>query len=115
MNEERNPELESLFAENQQDLADDSFTQSVVARVTTRRRRVLAGRVTVVVLLIALELLLESPIQSSLGVFSGILGTTLIQIDNEWLDFDLAPLNSPAGLLGMVLLALHYVYRRPIH
>ncbi len=115
MNEERNPELESLFAENQQDLADDSFTDSVVARVTTRRRRVLLGRVTVVILLIALEIVLESPIQSSLGVFSSILGTTLIEVDNEWLEFAVAPLNSPAGLLGIVLLALHYLYRRLVH
>ncbi len=72
----------------------------------------LIGRVAIVSLVIALELLLDSPLQNSVGAITEMLGTTLFKIEHEWLAFILAPVNSIAGLLGLTLLGLHFVYRR---
>ena len=112
MNSERDPVLESLFDAADVGLEDETFTQGVVQQVRTRRHRVLFGRLAVLVLLIALELLLESPLRASLGIVADVLGRSLVNLDNEWLAFVLAPVNSIAGLLGMTLLALNALYRK---
>ena len=115
MNDERDPQLESLFTAAEQDFADDVFANEVSARIDDRRRRLVFGRVAVIVALVALEVLLESPVQQYLGAAANVLGTTLIPIEGEWLDFLLAPINSVAGLIGALLLGLSYLYRRISH
>ena len=112
MSEQRDPRLESLFAEAQQELVDENFTAGVLAKLETRGRRVLFGRIAIVALVIAFELLLDSPLQNSVGTITQMLGTALFEINHEWIAFAVAPVNSIAGLLGMTLLGLHAAYRR---
>lgn len=112
MNEQRDRLLESLFDAADENLADDAFTSAVVEDVWAHRRRVVFGRLTVAALLVMLELLLDSPMQNSLGIVGDILGTSLYPIGHEWLAFVLAPINSVAGLIGLILLGLHYFYRK---
>lgn len=112
MSEERDPTLLSLFDAAREDLADDDFASTVVESVKSRRRRLLVERAVVVALLVMLELMLESPIRNSLGNAAELLFTTLYPLDNEWLEFIFAPVNSVAGILGLLLLFLHYLYRR---
>jgi len=112
MSESRDPVLESLFAEGQAELADDGFTEQLMARVAARRKRVLARRFTIAALFILLELLLDSPLQHSVNTLTVSLGNTIYETDNEWLAFVLAPVNSFSGLLGLLLLGLHFLYRK---
>ncbi len=112
MNDERDPLLEALFEEARQDLSGDRFTDSVLARVEARRRRVLTGRFAIVVLLVAFELLLDAPLQHSLGALAEALNTPLFDTGTQWFGILLAPLNSLAGLVGLVLLAIHFLYRK---
>lgn len=42
------------------------------------------------------------------------LGTSLINVGNEWLAAATAPLNSNAGIIGMLLPGLHALYRRMV-
>lgn len=115
MNPERDPVLDALFREAEQPLADEAFTDGIVTGMKRRRRRVLAVRLAVVAAIVLLELLLESPLQQSLGALAEVLGTPLVAIDDGWLAFLLAPVNSIAGLVGLVLLGIHYLYRRIVY
>ena len=115
MSNERDPLLESLFDDANAGLDDEAFTSAVVDRVASRRSRVLFGRLAVLALLVAMEVVLESPLQASLGVAAEVLGRSLFEVDSEWLAFVVAPINSIAGLFGMTLLALNALYRRLLY
>ena len=94
MNETRDPRLEALFADAERDLTDDGFTQRVMGGVRRRDRNVLFGRLGIVLVLVALEVLPSSPLSGSIASFAGRLSVTLIPLDNEWLAFAAAPLHS---------------------
>jgi hypothetical protein len=112
MNEERDPLLDSLFATASEELASEYFLSAVMARVKNRNRRLALTRLGIAALLVALELLLSSPLQNTVGLVTDLLASNLYQFNNEWIAFMLAPLNSLAGLLGLLLLALHFMFRR---
>lgn len=115
MKAERDPLLESLFEQAEENLVDSDFTNDVLNHVKSRRKRIVTGRVTVIVMLIALEVLLESPIQQSLGVVAESLGRSLFDIEHEWLGFILGPINSIAGLVGITLLGINSLYRKIVY
>ena len=112
MNDERDPLLESLFAQAERDFAGEEFTAGIMTRIQKRRRNVLVGRLGVIALLVALELLLNAPLQNSVGSLTQTMGAGLFQFDNEWLEYALGPLNSVAGLLGITLLGLNLLFRK---
>ena len=112
MNDERDPWLDSLFAQADRSVTENGFTAQVMARVEKRRRNVFIGRIAVVVLIVALELLLSAPLQNVVGAFAQALSTQLIELDSEWLSAVISPLNSIAGLIGVILLGIHFIYRK---
>jgi hypothetical protein len=115
MSEERDPRLEALFETVDEIPAEDAFTDAVLEQIQSRRRRLLIGRGLVVVLMVALEFLLGSPLQESLGTVAVALDTTLFPIADEWLAFLLAPVNSIAGIFGLTLVGLSILYRKLIY
>jgi len=114
MNDARDPLLESLFEQAERQLIDEEFTAEVMARLTKRGRIVLLARVAVVSLLIAVELLLNAPLQNSVGALTEIMSTSLVQLQNEWLAVAVAPLNSIAGLIGVLLVGMQFLIRRAV-
>ncbi len=112
MTEQRDRLLETMFDAADEEFAAEDFASSVVEDVRAHRRRILVGRLAVAALLVVLELALDSPLQHSLGVVGELLGTSLYPIKSEWLAFILAPVNSVAGLIGLILLGMHYFYRK---
>lgn len=111
MSDERDPTLESLFAAAEEPLEDAQFTDAVTDDITGRRRRLIFGRFGVLGMILVLEVVLQSPLQQSLGVAADWLGRPLIPLEGEWLSFALSPVNTAAGLLGAVLLAVHLFLR----
>ena len=112
MNEERDSQLETLFTQSVQEPSDDSFTSQVMSNVRRRRRNVYIVRITIVAMLVAFELLLSAPIGSSVGEFMQALSTSLVDFGDNWPATLLSPLNSLAGLIGLLLLGLHSFYRK---
>jgi len=112
MTDDRDPLLESLFTQATIELSDNDFSERVMSMVEKRRRNVLFGRVGIVALLVLLELLLSAPLQNSVGAATEALSASLLDVGNEWLAVIVAPINSVAGLLGILLLGLHTIYRR---
>ena len=72
------------------------------------------GRIAIVALLIVFELSLSAPMQHSVGIMTEALSTSLFEVNNEWLAVAVAPLNSVAGIFGILLLGLHTLYRRRV-
>jgi hypothetical protein len=114
MSNERDPLLDSLFAEVAGEQADDKFTAKVMLGIEKRRRNVIIGRVGIVGLLFAFEFLLSAPLQTSVGVLADVLSMSIWSIQSEWLAAAVAPLNSIAGIIGMLLLGMHTLYRRMV-
>ena len=114
MSNAHDPFIESLFEQAEQELTDKQYTERLMVKIVRRRRNVLLGRVSIVGLIVVLELLLSAPLQGSIGVATQVLSTSLLQLENEWAAAAFAPLNSVAGLLGMLFLAMHTLYRRTV-
>lgn len=112
MNDDRDPKLEVLFEQAETSLSDDAFTDAVNDGLRRRRRRILFGRLAVLAAIVLLEVVLESPLQAYLGVAADVLGTPLLPVGDGWLAFIVAPINSVAGLIGIVLLGLNVLYRK---
>ena len=112
MTEERDPFLEALMMQSETDLAEREFTNRVMGKVEVRRRNVLIGRLAILALLVFFEIVLSSPLQHSLGVIGQILNTSLVDLENQWAIMFLSPLNSVASLLGVMLLGMHFLYRK---
>ena len=112
MNDERDPLLEALFDDARQELTDDRYTEQVMDRIGRRRRNVIAGRLTILAFVLAFELALNAPLQSSIGALADTFSTDLFAVENAWLAAALAPLNSVAGVVGILLVGLHAMYRK---
>ena len=112
MNDERDPLLESMLMLEEGELVEDDFTQQVMTNVENRWLNVLLGRVAIVALLVLFEVLLSTPLQNSVGAMTAVLNTSLLDVHNEYIALIVAPLNSIAGLVGILLLGVHYFYRK---
>lgn len=115
MIDERDPVLEALFVAENANEIDDNFTAKVMTNVEKRRRNVIIGRIAIVALLVALELLLSAPLQNSVGTVTRALSAPLLDLGGGQLTWIFAPFNSIAGLLGVVLLVTHALYRKLVH
>ena len=112
MTSERDPMLQSLFDEARQDFADPEFTAAIFDRINKRKRDVQIFRVAILVLIVLIEVLLESPLRNSLGMMVDVLDMDLFAVGDGWVGFFVAPLNSLAGLVGMILLGVNLLFRR---
>lgn len=115
MKYQHDPKLERLFQQAESSFVDDAFTETVIEGVRRRRRRILLGRLAVLAAIVLLEVVLESPLQAYLGVVADVLGTPLLPVGDAWLAFIFAPVNSVAGLIGIVLLGLNVLYRKIVY
>ena len=112
MSNDRDPVLEALFEKTQPKIDKNGFVENVMARVDKRRRNVMIGRLLIVALIFVLEFLPSSPLQNSVGKMAQSLGTELVDLDAAWFAFIVAPVNSIAGIVGLLMLGLHMLYRR---
>lgn len=112
MNDERDPKLEALFTDAEAESPNDDFTDKVMTGVASRRRNVMIGRIAIVALIVLLEVLLSAPVQSAVGALVEVLGTPLVELNQSTLATMLTPVNSVAGVIGGVLLLVHFLYRR---
>ncbi|MEL6302408.1 MAG: hypothetical protein AAFV47_11260 [Pseudomonadota bacterium] len=115
MTEQRDITLEALFADAEHAPPDPEFTHSVTREIQRRRWKVYAIRASVIVMIGVLELVLESPLQQSLGTAADLLSKPVIAVEGDWIEFILGPINTAAGVVGIVLLGLHVFIRRVVH
>lgn len=112
MNDERDPKLQAIFAEAEQELPSAEFTAAVMAK--TRKARV--GRLVVwVCIALAVAIcawLLALPLQGAVHLLMERLTAPLIELSDPQLGQMLSPFNNAMILLGLGLIALRGAYRK---
>jgi len=112
MTEDRDPRLQSLFANAQQDLAGEAFTARVMSQTRAVRRGALAGWVCLVILLVAGAWLLAAPAQDGVRFLTRNLTMPLVTLDNPGLAQALSPINNITILLALGLIGLRVIFKR---
>lgn len=116
MNEERDPLLQSLFADSAEELEGDRFNTDVLAQIIRlkrgERRRALFVWGSVGFGLIACAWWFAGYAQSAVYLLTGVLTTPLFGLPDPQLAELLFPLNSVAGLLGVCVVVAWLVSRR---
>ena len=105
------PKLMALFTEAEQVFDRDAFAHKVMARIDAERRRALLlwsglGAIAIVALGF-----LAAPVFTALGMATELLPATLIDVETDWLQLLLSPINSVAAAIAVGILAIRKFYR----
>lgn len=111
--DERDPLLQTLFADAQQELTEETFTAKVMSRSRFSRYRVLIPWVGIALLLAAGAWFLGIPVEVAQFV-AQVLNTTLFELGEGWLAWTLAPVNNVAALVVIVVKAIRIGRRKII-
>ncbi|MCZ6501053.1 MAG: hypothetical protein O6945_00900 [Gammaproteobacteria bacterium] len=114
MTDDRDPLLQTLFAEAQRELDGEAFTAHVMARTRSQRYQVIAGWFGVALVLAACTWLLALPIQEFAQLIVQGLAITLIDLGDSWLAWLFSPVNNIAGLLVLSVKAIRIIRKKII-
>jgi hypothetical protein len=112
MTEERDPMLQALFADAEQDLQEDAFTGRVMVSARLQKRRALIGWICFDLMIVICVWLLAAPLQSAVNLLLPSLTTSLVDLDNRLLAELLLPVNNLASVLALLAIGLRSAYRR---
>ena len=113
MTEDRDTELEVLFAEAEEMLHDATFEARVVAGIGAKGGKVRRFAFPVVLLAVAFGMvLLASPLQLAVQSFGELMTRPLVAVDPSTAAFALAPVNMIAFPAGIVLLGIWTIFRK---
>lgn len=100
--------IQALFAETNEPLGAEGFTDDVLVSARKLRRRVLVRRIVIGFVLF----LAGIPFEEFVLQLSQLLMTTLVAMDDSVAAQILAPVNTLGGLLSAVLLSIRLTYRK---
>lgn len=103
MTEERDPLLQSLFAESVPAVGATEFTEGVMTKTYALRQKLIAAGLIAGVLLILYVWVFGAPLQDVVLSLTQVLSMNIIDIGENWLALILSPLNSVAGLLALAV------------
>ncbi|MDA1372751.1 MAG: hypothetical protein O2971_18620 [Proteobacteria bacterium] len=102
MNEERDPELQALFVDAQQDLQDEAFVARVMASTSKLKLRVFAGAIATAVIALVFAWLFSVPVIDLATIITQSLATQIIAIGDSSAAWLLAPVNNLATLIVVI-------------
>jgi hypothetical protein len=112
-NEDRDPLLQSLFTEADQELDGAHLTAQVMARTRNFRLLLVAGGASALVLLLATaRLVFGVPLFDFAVLVSDVLATPLVNLGEGWLALVLLPVNTIASLLVIMFRALRVFQKK---
>ena len=112
MSSDYDPRVQALFAEARQAFDREAFTRDVMAQVDAGRRRTMAVWAIAAVIAMVVLVFLAAPLFTALQLMTELLPESVVEIENDWAEQLLAPVNSVAALIAMLALALRKFYRR---
>ena len=112
MTDDKDPALQALFAIAKQDVADDAFTDQVMSRIDSLRRRAVIGWSVIGLALLGCAWLLAAPLQDAVPLITQALPSDLIESGQSQVAQVLAPVNSIGGLVAVSFLGLRLAYRK---
>ncbi len=111
MTDDRDPDLQALFADAERPLADETFTVAVMSRIDRRWRWALFGRIGFGLALALCAWLIAPTLQAVANLLTQAAASPLVALDDPLLAQTLAPVNSIAGACGLGLVGLWQLYR----
>ena len=112
MTTDYDPRLQELFNQAEQDLDSDLFTQDVSAEIGRQRRRTILLWSGFGVLALVVIAFLVSPLIATLQMATQLLPTSIVEVETQWLQLLLAPINSVAAIIALGFLGIRRFYRR---
>jgi hypothetical protein len=112
MTHDRDPTLQTLFADAEQDLAGEAFTAQVMSQTGKLKHRVVIGWICIGLVSALCAWLLATPLQETVHLLTQSLTVPLITLDEGWLAQTLSPINNITILLALGLIGLRMAYRR---
>lgn len=112
MTDEREPGLLALFESANKAGGDNAFVARVMADIEGTRRRTVIGWIVAGLLFTPLVWWLSGPVTDTLVVVGELLPDSLFTVEQELLAQLLAPVNSAAGIAGLLFLAGWLFYRK---
>jgi len=111
--DQRDPFLQSLFAEAGPELEGEAFRARVMTRTRSLRYLVLTGGVALVLAVLGCAwLLFGIPLFEFAVLVSQVLATPLFNLGEGWLALALLPVNTVASVLVIALKALRMLQKR---
>lgn len=112
MNTDRDSKLMALFAQAETEFNDAAFVADVMRMIDGQRRRTMLVWSVIVVIALASFALVAGPVVAAVTMATELLPTSLVNIETDWLQQILAPINSIAAALALGFLAIRKFYRR---
>ena len=112
MTDARDPGLQAMFDTAREDNADEAFVARVMADVEKGQKRTVISWVFVGLLLAPVAWWLSTPLLSAVDLATQLLPDTLIEVEEQWLAQLFAPVNSVAGIVGLMFLVAWALYRK---
>ncbi len=114
MTDDRDPILQSLFADAQHDLDGEAFTARVMAQTHKQKYRVIAGGLVVAIVLAASAWIFALPLQELAQLIAQVLTSSLVDLGESWAVWVLAPVNNVASLLVLSVKAIRVIRKKII-
>ena len=111
MTDDRDPLLQTLFADAQQDLDGEAFSARVMVQTRNMRYRIAAGFFCFVMVLATGAWFLAIPQELALLV-AQVLTSALIDLGDSWVAWVLAPVNNIGSLLVISAKALRVAWKK---
>lgn len=111
MNDELDPKLLALFEAARETPLDDGFVDQLMAQVDRQRRRMLLTWTVAAAVIVAIVATLTPSVLATLEMTSQLLPSSLINIETDWLQQLLSPVNSVAAAMAVGLLLVRRFWR----
>jgi len=112
MTDDRQSGLQALFDAARNELDDDAFVTQVMTQVDSLRHRTMLGWIVGGLVLILVGWWLSRPLIGAVNLATQMLPKSLVVVEEQWMAELLAPVNSIAGVAGLLFLGAWVAYRK---
>ena len=104
--------LIALFAQAEQQYDNDDFVAGIMSQIDRERRRILLIWIVLGVFVIACVAVFAMPVISALNMATELLPVSLIDVQADWAQQLVAPINSVAAVVALALLGIIWFFRK---
>ena len=111
MTTEFDPRLQTLFDQAEEPFDGERFLADIMHGVDRQRRRAMLGWSLVGIIILVCFTFVASPVMAAVDFVSQFLPVSLVDIETEWLQMLLSPINSVAAAIAVGALLLRKFFR----
>jgi len=112
MSNGRDPNLQALFSQAEQEFDSEAFGRDIMARIDRERGRARLLWSGIGVIIFACLAFAAAPLIDAVELATRLLPTSLVEVRTEWLQQLVSPINSVAAAIALGFLGLRKFFRR---